>query len=127
MKQFKEYKVEGDRVIHPDGSIVYDDLSARAADIIAGLLTYNSILEAEKVGGGWQSIETAPKDGRLILVTGCNGFRSVLAAWYMGDSERYGNDGKARWLGVLNSAGVICIADPSHWMRLPDPLPPSQG
>lgn len=69
----------------------------------------------------WQPIETAPKDGTLILVTGCNGFRRVLAAWYVGDNEAYGHDGKAHWRGVLNAQGPIFIADPTHWMKLPNP------
>lgn len=48
MTQFKEYKSDGEFVLDPDGNVRYDGLSPRAADIIAELLTYQSILEADK-------------------------------------------------------------------------------
>lgn len=69
----------------------------------------------------WKPIETAPKDGSLLLVTGCNGWSDVLAAWWVADSpEDDGNGGKAHWRGVLNCVGPMRI-DPTHWMPLPAP------
>ena len=56
----------------------------------------------------WQPIETAPKDGRLILAWEEQDMTYRLIFW--GSSEwRYG------------PFGVEC--SPTHWMPLPDPPP----
>lgn len=67
----------------------------------------------------WQPIESAPKDGRVVLVTGCNGFDRVLPAWWVDESEVIKSF--AGWRGVVNRCGPNLIADPTHWMPLPDP------
>lgn len=122
MTQFKEYKADGEFVLHPDGTVRYDGLSPRAADIIAELLTYQSILESEKGEGGWQPIETAPKNVSVLV--------------YIPNAEHYG-EGIYRailvdmrptlraphWtttgLHVGRDIGADC--QPTHWMPLPAP------
>lgn len=55
---------------------------------------------------GWRPIETAPKDGRLLLMCRESGFCAFIGhfeygAWMEGET------------GILR--------DPTHWMPLPEP------
>ena len=61
---------------------------------------------------GWQSIETAPKDGTILAV--CMDDYTQLVIW---DQEiDYGEEGISQiWRSVLTDAFVI----PTHWMPLP--------
>lgn len=86
---------------------------------------------AAKFGGfkmsEWQLIETAPKDGTVILLAGGedDNFR------FVGDNEQglcrapcrakwYKEDG---WIMTFAEAGyvAVCRINPTHWMKLPDP------
>jgi hypothetical protein len=81
----------------------------------------------------WQSIDTAPKDERSMLVhnnaapglpTGraekCWGANTAVAAWW--DDE--GEDG--RWVCYMDAiSDPLLHFTPTHWMPLPDP--PAQG
>lgn len=62
----------------------------------------------------WQDIETAPKDGTLILLylpDEREGTRHTVGGW-VGDT--------AQWYGVSPSAtGAIWRTQPTHWMKLP--------
>lgn len=64
----------------------------------------------------WQPIETAPKDGRRVLLYGkvCSG--SDIEVGFFSDNgpfaELAGSDGE--WFTELDG-------DPSHWMPLPEP------
>ena len=68
----------------------------------------------------WQPIETAPRDGTLILVTGVNGLNTVLAAYYW-EGDDYSPNPYKGWSGIVNSFGEQRIAEPTHWMPLPEP------
>ena len=68
--------------------------------------------------GAWLPIETAPKDGSLILVTGCNGSKTVVAAAWKGPSEEDGFD-KPRWVGWLGLY-ELGLAEPKFWHPLPE-------
>lgn len=58
----------------------------------------------------WQPIETAPKDGTLII--GC------LAPWDYVNVVYYTKvDGTLNWFNPCDE--VIC--NPTHWMPLPEP------
>lgn len=64
----------------------------------------------------WQPIETAPKDGTWILVTGCNTSPLVLVAGYREEKQLWQAPG--RWV----TYGFVTVKDPTHWMPLPAPL-----
>ena len=62
----------------------------------------------------WQPIETAPKDGTLVLVwdedTG-----GAFAAQFLVEVTGWGNPGEwMDWHGMR-------LLQPTHWMPLPDP------
>ena len=70
----------------------------------------------------WQPIETAPKDGTWLLVTGFKkGKRKtishlyVVAAWFH-FSERYPEKGGYWYYGEDND---LFIREPTHWADLP--------
>lgn len=69
----------------------------------------------------WQPIETAPKDGRDVLL------------WIPADEE---SPRKGRWEKLLDDpsrphrwcvAYGWCEDTPTHWMPLPSPPEPSRG
>lgn len=63
----------------------------------------------------WQPIETAPKDGRLLLL-----LRGVLCYGYFFK----GDDGSSGWITSKigrNADPMMSIEDPTHWMPLPKP------
>lgn len=70
---------------------------------------------------GWRPIETAPKDGTLVLIFAALGnpaaFEGVLLAAY----GRTDDNGEDWW--ALDSGGWV--KSPSHWMPLPPP--PTDG
>lgn len=60
----------------------------------------------------WQPIETAPKDGTWILLSGCSfGHNMRVGRWYFW-SDTQGCD----W-SDYNNRGF----KPTHWMPLPEP------
>ena len=61
----------------------------------------------------WQDIETAPKDGTMVL-----GARQCLnKTWDMTCVFYFAEDGEGAWWD--NNADYICT--PTHWMPLPEP------
>lgn len=78
----------------------------------------------------WLPIETAPKNGRAVLVmrdiwpgspTGhaleCNGYNTYVAAWW--GSE---NDPGGYWMCYMDRVSEPrCPIEPTHWMHLPPP------
>jgi len=60
----------------------------------------------------WQPIETAPKDGTIILVCRSDNYFSQSASYrnYHPNAK-----GKASWRDLLNGT----ILQPTHWMPLP--------
>lgn len=94
----------------------------------------------------WQKIETAPRDGRVILVTDGKLFAAATPFDFMepdeiGYGDRWGNSrrpnpeaGKVRLLWSSNGCtafhsdthtsdydGPLLIMEPTHWMTLPEP------
>ena len=70
---------------------------------------------------GWQPIDSAPRDGRVVLLAGGSFFCEAreermrtpfTAAWDEDD-----------WLIVGKESGYVCAVytDPTHWMPLPPP------
>jgi len=77
-------------------------------------------LSSEPVADGWLPIETAPKDGTDIQVTGHKYGPRVLTASY-GNSGPYDRSKKTYKAGWSYSPGSLI--DPTHWR----PLPASPG
>ena len=84
----------------------------------------------------WQPIETAPKDGRKVILhyrNRNNVPRNVLARWFTAEwAEEIDGDGvglAAGWYEHIDNWDdytdiAIKEGDPSHWMPLP---PPPEG
>lgn len=86
---------------------------------IIGKTFCGACLEERKRDMGWQSIETAPKDGTEILL-----------ARYDEDTSYYCEVGQwwvSAWAGGVGFDGLRSLAilsfEPTHWMPLPDPPP----
>ncbi len=60
----------------------------------------------------WHPIETAPKDGREVLIHGKGGM--IKVCWRDGDDWNWATDGTF----------VSAIYKPTHWMPLPEPPSP---
>lgn len=58
----------------------------------------------------WQPIETAPKDGREILV--CSRYQCAVAFW---------DDEEEAWLTDYRRKGNSAYVEARHWMPLPEP------
>lgn len=77
----------------------------------------------------WQSIETAPKDGRTLLLgylNACGKWRTVRGQWmsqnYIDEYWEDPDDVEPGWFETAEEAEDIpnCWGiDPSHWMPLP--------
>lgn len=69
----------------------------------------------------WQPIETAPKDGTMILVWDESSSPGVVAAYFL--SETHDDE---EWSGWIYGDQLLADADPegplpTHWMPLPEP------
>ena len=92
-------------------------------------MTFDKWLE-QQAHCGWQPIDTAPRDGTWILLTGgrCGDesaypdtLRTVSAQW---TNELNGEINKKleRWQFAWNDGGYDGeYSDPTHWMPLPEP------
>lgn len=79
----------------------------------------------------WQPIETAPKDGKTILLGYYNSagrWRTLRGQWmsadYIADNWEYPDDGEPGWYetSVENDDTPNCWrTHPNHWMPLPPP------
>jgi hypothetical protein len=67
------------------------------------------IIEAAVAPVGWQPIETAPKDGTIVLVW--DGENMAVADWVEFPYRPGGG-----WM-----EGIEVFSDPTHWMPLPEP------
>ena len=79
--------------------------------------------------GGWRPIETAPKDGRAVLLhnnsapgspsghmESCEGYNTVVGEWWGGE------DTPGKWMCYMDAIeDPRCPFDPTHWMPLPQP------
>ena len=80
----------------------------------------------------WQPIETAPKDGTEILITGGGpeyGWDSCCwdVDWYPSMVVALWDRGLQLWRFACYDAGVYgCWLNPTHWMPLPEP-PETEG
>jgi hypothetical protein len=68
-------------------------------------------------GGQWQPIETAPRDGSLVLLQPCD-HRELP---FIGSWDHVGRftTSPKMWLGY--TYGAMSEGDVTHWMPLPEP------
>jgi len=74
-------------------------------------------IERNETDNGWKSIETAPKDGTVILVSA----PTEVYGYVIGTSY-FVPDFEGNWISAAISGGVyLNLANPTHWMPLPNP------
>lgn len=103
-------------------------LIATMRNNITALLDY--IAELEKQIPKWQPIETAPKDGRTIMVYSSQADTALVRSAYYLDGEGWSESGFesqeafAGWWAHTSSLGAEKLCDgyePTHWMPLQTP------
>ena len=69
----------------------------------------------------WQPIETAPRDGTIVLLDGGSFFCETREDHVLGPFTASWYDGA--WLIAGCEGGYVSIhyEDPTHWMKLPEP------
>lgn len=95
------------------------DLREMAATDIADLRASAQALRSPV--GGWRPIETAPKDGRPVLLGRDMG---DPWGWVTGWGEWFDHNGISGWVtrgGFYEPPGVLGLGDPTHWAPLPTP------
>lgn len=63
----------------------------------------------------WQPIETAPRDGRILVY--CPKYGEQFVA-FLGVNP---NDGEEKWVIAQGSDITFIVPSPTHWMPLPPP------
>lgn len=74
----------------------------------------------------WQPIETAPKDGTVVLlfgtwageIAGVDDAKTVDIGYWRGGSSDYDGDD---WWRLSTGDAYSCWMKPTHWMPLPEP------
>lgn len=77
--------------------------------------------QSGKKEDGWLPIETAPKDGTLVLV-GWRDSDLVISALYA-----QGDDVEKYWYGYVPALGLMNVREPHLWMPLPSPPSKAEG
>ena len=74
----------------------------------------------------WQPIETAPKDGRFILIHVPQGLETgavTIGAYWKEEDRKAGRFMRGHWDGWLGMDDDVASSwcEPTHWMPLPEP------
>ena len=71
--------------------------------------------------GDWQPIETAPKDGSLVMLVLETGV--VIPGWWDEDCCRWSNNMQPGWYAYIHNwgMGLTRLRLATHWMPLPPP------
>lgn len=73
--------------------------------------------------GEWQDIETAPKDGTVVLLAMTDHHRSIFAGWWTHERVMI-----PYWKTMSNwGRNLDREYQPTHWMPLPEPPAPRSG
>lgn len=81
----------------------------------------------------WRPIETAPKDGKAVLLhnnkapgnpsgrmESCEGYNTVVGEWWASDQSDNDADGFGDWTCYMDAIeDPRCPFEPTHWMPLP--------
>lgn len=67
---------------------------------------------------GWSTIETAPKDGTMILGYEQNGIQTPMPMQWVKQYGQHAWDMEERWWDYFG----IDYWNPTHWMPLPEPV-----
>lgn len=86
-----------------------------------GIVFVDDVAPSE--GEGWQPIESAPKDGRKILI--CELLSGIILKYTEHEGKEFPHVCTAYWwkgdsLNAPGWAGNV-MGTPTHWMPLPDP------
>lgn len=93
----------------------------------------NAELRARAEAAEWRPIETAPKDGRAVLLhnnnapgnpsgrmESCEGYNTVVGEWWASDQSDDDADGLGDWTCYMDAIeDPRCPFEPTHWMPLP--------
>jgi hypothetical protein len=93
-------------------AIVNGEVRVRRADALAAVVQAlaSSVPEKDRQ---WQDIETAPKDGRLILLCWLNWEQGVRVSRWMKTAQRWTWDGSHSY--------KVTVGEPAYWRPLPTP------
>lgn len=76
----------------------------------------------------WQPIESAPKDGRTILVwDGLGVIAAAWCEWALPDEDTDDDGWVPGWSSRSIEAGDVEFIEPTHWRPLPAPPTDSGG
>lgn len=112
------------RQTHPDNWPSWGEMVAQGHQGLWRVNEFREIARAALLAAeraAWQSIETAPRDGRWVqLFVRCAGFNVVGCGYWVHDLG--GN-----WItrGYSDPPGNLGLARPTHWRPLPPPPEPS--
>ena len=129
MKRMEEAEAQRDALqaqveqLQAQRNQLHEQLSYRDLQASGGLFPEASLSEALPACPQWQPIETAPKDGRSILLL--NGDQVSYGGWISAADQ--GADVGEEYLIAAGWWSVdLSDNDPTHWMPLPTPpVPPS--
>lgn len=134
---FEQAKVRGDAFPRRDidmRTATEEEIFAAIDEIAWRSWQARAALQSQQPAG-WRPIETAPKDGRMMLLfyTNSNGLPRVVVAGWLTDDEAAETDAdgfglEAGWYERIDNWGeyyqvAIHEGEPTHWM----PLPPAPG
>lgn len=81
----------------------------------------DAILALPEIAGGWQPIETAPRDGTEVLICWADIPQMAVAQWDQDYAEMDFAEGVGWRDGSDYGCGGMIGAMPTHWMPLPPP------
>ena len=117
-----EYKQKQRATRLPNSASAYDSWLDYTCDQLVAAI--RSLSPSHGDGGGWQPIETAPKDGAWLLLRGRNSagrpMIPVVAAWGAPGAPIGWRDS-----GTFKNCDSLAAEPGADWHPLPDASPPS--
>lgn len=69
---------------------------------------------------GWRTIESAPRDGTLVLLAGINGFSNLRGYGHWLEEDPSAEWSGPGWWGAC-SGRYGELGPPTHWQPMPEP------